>query len=124
MLVMYNLEVQQDHTFTVGNGQWVVHKSGGDCGNTNENSGASDNLSQGDRTPSGSFTQLGKGLIKELGKSGFDPHSFKADFVGKENVSLFDIYKDGNDDLFLLRKGNSMSKAIDTGYNMSDFLEP
>src|SRR5579884_2347825 len=23
--VMYNLEVAQDHTFTVGNGQWVVH---------------------------------------------------------------------------------------------------
>ncbi len=27
--VMYNLEVAQDHTFTVGNGQWVVHNS--DC---------------------------------------------------------------------------------------------
>jgi RHS repeat-associated protein len=26
--VMYNLEVAQDHTFTVGNGQWVVHN---DC---------------------------------------------------------------------------------------------
>jgi hypothetical protein len=24
---MYNLEVQQDHTFTVGAGQWVVHNS-------------------------------------------------------------------------------------------------
>src|SRR5260370_523932 len=24
---MYNLEVQQDHTFTVGDGQWVVHNS-------------------------------------------------------------------------------------------------
>src|SRR6266446_7009696 len=23
--VMYNLEVAQDHTFTVGDGQWVVH---------------------------------------------------------------------------------------------------
>ena len=28
---MYNLEVAQDHTFTVGNGQWVVHNSGGLC---------------------------------------------------------------------------------------------
>ncbi len=27
--VMYNLEVEQDHTFTVGDGQWVVHN---DCG--------------------------------------------------------------------------------------------
>ena len=30
--VMYNLEVAQDHTFTVGAGQWVVHNSGGECG--------------------------------------------------------------------------------------------
>jgi hypothetical protein len=29
---MYNLEVAQDHTFTVGAGQWVVHNSGGECG--------------------------------------------------------------------------------------------
>ncbi len=28
--VMYNLEVAQDHTFTVGDGQWVVHNCGGD----------------------------------------------------------------------------------------------
>ena len=27
--VMYNLEVAQDHTFTVGTGQWVVHNCGG-----------------------------------------------------------------------------------------------
>ena len=26
---MYNLEVAQDHTFTVGSGQWVVHNCGG-----------------------------------------------------------------------------------------------
>lgn len=25
--VMYNLEVAQDHTFTIGNGQWIVHNS-------------------------------------------------------------------------------------------------
>src|SRR5258708_24546675 len=25
--VMYNLEVAQDHTFTVGDGQWVVHNT-------------------------------------------------------------------------------------------------
>jgi hypothetical protein len=25
---MYNLEVAQDHTFTVGDGQWVVHNCG------------------------------------------------------------------------------------------------
>jgi len=27
--VMYNLEVAQDHTFTVGDGQWVVHNCTG-----------------------------------------------------------------------------------------------
>ncbi len=27
---MYNLEVAQDHTFTVGSGQWVVHNCGGE----------------------------------------------------------------------------------------------
>ena len=34
--VMYNLEVAQDHTFTVGVGMWVVHNSGGDCGGTTQ----------------------------------------------------------------------------------------
>jgi len=29
---MYNLEVAQDHTFTVGTGQWVVHNSESSCG--------------------------------------------------------------------------------------------
>ncbi len=31
--VMYNLEVAQDHTFTVGVGEWVVHNCGGDLPN-------------------------------------------------------------------------------------------
>jgi guanyl-specific ribonuclease Sa len=31
VMVMYNLEVAQDHTFTVGVGQWVVHN----CGSSN-----------------------------------------------------------------------------------------
>ncbi|HEU5376783.1 MAG TPA: RHS repeat-associated core domain-containing protein [Ktedonobacteraceae bacterium] len=30
---MYNLEVAQDHTFTVGNGEWVVHNCGGQFDN-------------------------------------------------------------------------------------------
>jgi hypothetical protein len=29
VMMMYNLEVAQDHTFTVGDGQWVVHNCGG-----------------------------------------------------------------------------------------------
>jgi hypothetical protein len=34
MKVMYNLEVAQDHTFTVGIGQWVVHNECGPFPNT------------------------------------------------------------------------------------------
>ena len=33
--MMYNLEVAQDHTFTVGDGQWIVHNCAvGDSGKT------------------------------------------------------------------------------------------
>jgi len=45
--VMYNLEVQQDHTFTVGVGQWIVHNLCGpsaDLGQARENY-VQDNLS-------------------------------------------------------------------------------
>jgi RHS repeat-associated protein len=31
-MTMYNLEVAQDHTFTVGAGEWVVHNNGPSCG--------------------------------------------------------------------------------------------
>jgi hypothetical protein len=44
ILTMYNLEVAQDHTFTVGNGQWVVHNS--DCGGEIESQFPGDYLSQ------------------------------------------------------------------------------
>jgi len=32
--VIYNLTVAQDHTYTVGDGQWVVHNTGRGCGST------------------------------------------------------------------------------------------
>jgi len=34
---MYNLEVASDHTFTVGDGQWIVHNCGGGGDTENEN---------------------------------------------------------------------------------------
>ena len=50
--VMYNLEVAQDHTFTVGDGQWVVHNS---CG-----------FVAGDETPGGlQFTDHGAGQAND-----------------------------------------------------------
>ena len=40
--VMYNLEVAQDHTFTVGDGRWVVHNCGeGSAGSTDSSSTSS-----------------------------------------------------------------------------------
>jgi hypothetical protein len=35
-MTMYNLTVAQDHTFTVGVGQWVVHNTGPSCGGDSE----------------------------------------------------------------------------------------
>ncbi len=40
---MYNLEVARDHTFTIGNGQWVVHKMAGSAGDCGGDSSSGDN---------------------------------------------------------------------------------
>jgi hypothetical protein len=45
---MYNLEVAQDHTFTVGAGQWVVHN---DCGSTPQYSANGDPTLRATRRP-------------------------------------------------------------------------
>jgi hypothetical protein len=96
--VMYNLEVAQDHTYTVGDGQWVVH-----------------NCASG---PIGSFNRLDDNYLK---RTTLNPHEFKEWFVGKGNVSLFDIYVDSKGNIFLLRKGAPKSQAIETGYNIDEF---
>ena len=117
--VMYNLEVAQDHNFTVGTGQFVVHNSGGnDCGASDK--GSRDDQQNGEPTPVGSFKKLSDSFLKN---SGIDAHTFKADIVGKKNMSLYDIYMDSNGDLFLLAKRQSSDTAIYTYYNISDFLD-
>ena len=37
-MIMYNLEIAQDHTFTVGDGKWIVHNCGGVPDDTFDNS--------------------------------------------------------------------------------------
>ena len=56
--MMYNLEVAQDHTFTVGDGQWIVHNCGGY---------SPDDLSSAASQPSskqGGYTKAGNALAK------------------------------------------------------------
>jgi len=57
---MYNLEVQQDHTFTVGDGGWVVHN----CGDLNGSyPSLPKDVYRGVRTPDSSdLTQLRPGI--------------------------------------------------------------
>lgn len=113
--VMYNLEVAQDHTFTVGVGQWVVHNSD-TCGE-----GDNGNSDDGVKTPTGSVKKMSDGYLKQLG---IDAHQLKYEVLGKgAKISSFDIYQDGNGDLYLMQKGGSLSTAIWTTYNISDFLD-
>ena len=54
--VMYNLEVAQDHTYTVGTGEWVVHN----CG-----------LAEAGKVPSkGGFTEAGRAFQKHADRVG------------------------------------------------------
>jgi hypothetical protein len=69
---MYNLEVQQDHTFTVGDGQWVVHNEG--CGSDGEggfSSGMSRTISDTSQMDASLPQQLQyDGVIQSGGRSG------------------------------------------------------
>ncbi len=105
--VMYNLEVAQDHTFTVGDGQWVVHNSGGDCGGNTPL----------EPTPTGSFTKMDKSYLKQLG---IDAEKLKQETVG-DSSSLYDIFRDENGDLFAMRKGATKDKAIYLWANLNDY---
>jgi len=113
--VMYNLEVAQDHTFTVGVGQWVVHNSsGGECGPTEDNSSL-----QGQETnPVGSLKKLSDNFVRQ---NGMDAHAIKDEVLQGESGAAYDIYMDKEGNLFLLRKGASRDTAIYTYYNIRDF---
>jgi RHS repeat-associated protein len=110
---MYNLEVAQDHTFTVGDGQWIVHNTGPECDGVE-----SQGPGQSESEPVGSFTKVKDSYLKKLG---IDAHAFKKGILGSgAPISHFDIYKDGNGDLYLLTKDGSKSNAIPTYVNIDD----
>ncbi|MHB8598471.1 MAG: RHS repeat-associated core domain-containing protein [Ktedonobacteraceae bacterium] len=72
---MYNLTVAQDHTFTVGVGQWVVHNTAGlsgDCGGTGgDGSGMSRSISDTSDLDTSLPQQLqDDGVIQSGGRSG------------------------------------------------------
>ncbi len=104
---MYNLEVARDHTFTVGDGQWVVHNSGGDCGD----------ITPLEPTPTGSFTKMDKSYLKQLG---IDAEKLKQETVG-DSYSLYDIFRNENGDLFAMCKGATKDKAIYLWANLNDY---
>jgi len=113
--MMYNLEVAQDHTFTVGMGQWVVHNSGGeDCEDSNAQSSTND-----EPTPVGSLKKASDSFLKQ---NGVDAHGLKKETLGSNaNISHYDIYIDRIGNLFLIGKGESQDTAVYTWYNLADF---
>ncbi|MFJ5118398.1 ricin-type beta-trefoil lectin domain protein [Kitasatospora sp. NPDC088548] len=63
----------------------------------------------------GSLTKLKeKQLEKALGDIGEDPHGFKADWVGKNNVSRFDAMRDGDNRIILVSKDGKV--LVPTNY--------
>ena len=58
-----------------------------------------------------------------LDQIGTDPHAFKADYVGKQAVSHYDVYKQNKTGVLLLRRKNS-SEFIRTGIGCDDDLPP
>lgn len=71
--VMYNLEVAQDHTFTVGDGQWVVHNCARPKNEFFERYGSDDEMSS----------------VKETGGLSFKPGHQGPD-GGRKWVALLD----------------------------------
>ncbi len=63
--VMYNLEVANDHTFTVGDGQWVVHN----CGDEIESQFPDDYLSKKAPVVSPGTTTRTNVYVNDVGKA-------------------------------------------------------
>lgn len=55
-----------------------------------------------------------KQLERALGDIGEDPHSFKADWVGRNNVSKFDAMRDGDNRIILVSKDGKI--LVPTNY--------
>ena len=88
-VTVYNFEVAGWHTYFVGTNKILVHNK---C----------------------SLTKIKDNYLKQ---KGFDAHAIKKEFVGKNNISKYDMYYDKDSGLiFLLRKGAKAAEAIATGY--------
>lgn len=88
-VTVYNFEVEDWHTYFVGSNKILVHNK---C----------------------SLTKINDNYLK---KKGFDAHAIKKEFVGKNNISKYDMFYDKDSGLvFLLRKGAKAADAIATGY--------
>ena len=108
---MYNLEVAQDHTFTVGDGQWVVHNCGWDGDSVEDYPGA---------VPVGKLSRVNDNYIKQ---NGVDAHRLKDDIPLDGPGSRFNLYKDRDGWLFKVPNGkNPATFAVDTGFNIYDYM--
>ena len=125
---MYNLEVAQDHTFTVGDGQWVVHNS--NCGQV-----FSDLTNAGYKVTTHfmkTFTQRASGLtvddvigILQNGEHFYDTQDFN--FVAVSTVQgkgLFRIAYDSGDMWKLLSIAGKRNGAADIIGNWRRFVPP
>ncbi|MGX9887002.1 RHS repeat-associated core domain-containing protein [Streptomyces sp. NPDC002276] len=105
----WNLTVQQLHTYYVLAGQTpvLVHNTSCDF-----MSGAVPEAEAIDR---GSLVKIReKQLEKALKSVDEDPHGFKADWVGKNNVSRFDAMRDGDSRIILVSKDGKI--LVPTNY--------
>ncbi len=74
--VMYNLEVAQDHTFTVGSGRWVVHNACGPLGSSGGGPGKWDSANESMSSRAAKYQQqitgCPTGIVYRVGDVKFD----------------------------------------------------
>ncbi|MFJ4674075.1 polymorphic toxin-type HINT domain-containing protein [Kitasatospora purpeofusca] len=105
----YNLTVADLHTYYVvaGNTPILVHNATCDF--------ISGEIPEAAAIDRGSLTKLKeKQLEKALGDIGENPHGFKADWVGKNNVARFDAMRDGDNRIILVSKDGKV--LVPTNY--------
>ena len=89
LIPVYNFEVEDWHTYFITNMHILVHNK---C----------------------DLTKISDSYLK---RKGFDAHSLKAEFVGKANVSKYDLFYDKSSGaIFILKKGAKAAAAIATHY--------
>ena len=89
LIPVYNFEVEDWHTYFITNMHILVHNK---C----------------------NLTKISDSYLK---RKGFDAHSLKAEFVGKANISKYDLFYDKSSGaIFILKKGAKAAAAIATHY--------